>query len=197
MTMLRPLSTGGEPSADLELTLFAVDTPASPSQQRERCAESRTTGTSGQLRAPYFAYYDPITHCLRTSQLTLDLGSIESSPTLPPSGSMRNGALFQRPRWGRHIDAPDCSYWPTPTSQNLAGGVGYQNSRKAGGPTIRWPTLTGAVRMSVGRPIQSPGLVNPAWVEWLMGLPIGWTEVDSTHSETRSSPPSPNTSDAD
>ena len=32
----------------------------------------------------------------------------------------------------------------------------------------------------------SPGRLNPAWVEWLMGWPIGWTDLG--HAVTESSP---------
>jgi DNA (cytosine-5)-methyltransferase 1 len=98
---------------------------------------------------------------------------------LPNSGSMRNGVLYPRRLWVRHIEGPDCSYWPTPTSQNMAGGVGYQFSRAAGGTTVKAPTLTGAVRMAEGRPMQSPGRLSPTWVEWLMGFPMGWTAIAS------------------
>lgn len=34
-----------------------------------------------------------------------------------------------------------------------------------------------------------PTSLNPAWVEWLMGFPIGWTDLEG--SATPSSPPSP------
>lgn len=34
-------------------------------------------------------------------------------------------------------------------------------------------------------PLGKIGLLNPNWIEWLMGYPIGWTELDA--SETRSS----------
>ena len=37
------------------------------------------------------------------------------------------------------------------------------------------------------------GQLNPTWVEWLMGFPIGWTDLEP--SETPSSPKSPNGSD--
>ena len=37
------------------------------------------------------------------------------------------------------------------------------------------------------------GALNPTWVEWLMGYPIGWTDL--SHSETVSFPKSPTTSD--
>ena len=37
------------------------------------------------------------------------------------------------------------------------------------------------------------GTLNPTWVEWLMGYPNGWTDLN--HSEIVSSPKSPTTSD--
>jgi len=40
----------------------------------------------------------------------------------------------------------------------------------------------------------SRGELNPPWVEWLMGFPIGWTDLGG--SETPSSPKSPSGSDA-
>ena len=30
---------------------------------------------------------------------------------------------------------------------------------------------------------QTSGTLNPAWVEWLMGLPTGWTDLDSWVTE--------------
>jgi hypothetical protein len=36
------------------------------------------------------------------------------------------------------------------------------------------------------------GQLNPTWVEWLMGFPLGWTDLEP--SETPSSPKSPSTS---
>jgi hypothetical protein len=37
------------------------------------------------------------------------------------------------------------------------------------------------------------GKLNPTWVEWLMGFPLGWTDLED--SETPSSHKSPNTSE--
>jgi len=42
-------------------------------------------------------------------------------------------------------------------------------------------------------PTQVGGQLNPTWVEWLMGFPIGWTELPP--SGMPSSPKSPSTSD--
>lgn len=38
----------------------------------------------------------------------------------------------------------------------------------------------------------TPGTLNPTWVEWLMGFPLGWTDCEP--SETPSSPRSPRSS---
>lgn len=56
------------------------------------------SGTSGPTSRTPFAFYDPASRSLRTSQTTFDLGLPMSSPTLPASGSMRNGRLYGRRR---------------------------------------------------------------------------------------------------
>src|SRR5512137_1471479 len=50
--------------------------------------------------------------------------------------------------------------WPTPTKEDY---------RKRG-PASRQQGLPEAMR-------QEPGQLNPDWVEWLMGVPVGWTKV--------------------
>lgn len=50
--------------------------------------------------------------------------------------------------------------WPTPTQADGMGGPG--NSGRQGGNNLR---------TEVG------GQLNPDWVEWLMGVPIGWTDL--------------------
>lgn len=51
--------------------------------------------------------------------------------------------------------------WPTPTQSDGMGGPG--NSGRDGGENLR---------TAVG------GSLNPEWVEWLMGFPIGWTDLE-------------------
>jgi hypothetical protein len=51
--------------------------------------------------------------------------------------------------------------WPTPTSADGLGGPG--NSGRDGGENLR--TAAG-------------GALNPTWVEWLQGFPLGWTDLE-------------------
>ena len=56
--------------------------------------------------------------------------------------------------------------WPTPNAADGTGGPG--NSGRMGGENLRTAVS---------------GSLNPTWVEWLMGFPIGWTDCE--HSETQ------------
>jgi len=63
--------------------------------------------------------------------------------------------------------------WPTPTHGKLAGGSGafqqiqdkYENNEI---------TLEEKKAMQAG----NGGRLNPMWVEWLMGFPLGWTDLE-------------------
>lgn len=65
--------------------------------------------------------------------------------------------------------------WPTPTVQDSTGR-GYQKQ----GDTGRALTLVGAARVSSGGEYDRAGSghLNPVWVEWLMGFPPGWTDLE-------------------
>ena len=60
-----------------------------------------------------------------------------------------------------------CGSWPTPTTQD-----GQNN----GGPAQ-------SERNSLPLNAQVGGRLNPDWVEWLMGWPVGWTSLDPLPAE--------------
>jgi hypothetical protein len=92
--------------------------------------------------------------------------------------------------------------WPTPTTADGMGGPG--NSGRQGGENLRtvvarWPTPTAtmhkgsspkAMARISGRSRDrdrldfaaeqggANGQLNPTWVEWLMGFPLGWTDCE-------------------
>ena len=61
--------------------------------------------------------------------------------------------------------------WPTPLTRDYKGGRAAETLKEKG----RTPSnsLPDAVTHQEGK----TGQLNPTWVEWLMGFPIGWTEL--------------------
>jgi hypothetical protein len=79
--------------------------------------------------------------------------------------------------------------WPTPTAGDANGSGSRNTATSKAHPGI---SLTDAVLGDGGRgriDAGNSGRLNPMWVEWLMGFPIGWTDCDA--SETPSCPRSP------
>jgi len=66
--------------------------------------------------------------------------------------------------------------WPTPTA-HLAKEGGYPAEY-----TRNTPSLTAVAMKSESKP-HSSGYLNPDWVEWLMGVPTGWTDLGSWETE--------------
>tara|TARA_R110001606_G_scaffold161578_1_gene305516 strand:+ start:43 stop:615 length:573 start_codon:yes stop_codon:yes gene_type:complete len=59
--------------------------------------------------------------------------------------------------------------WPTPAAANSKGAV---KNRFMGSPTYK-SNLDEAVRTNM-----ESGQLNPNWVEWVMGYPRGWTDLE-------------------
>jgi hypothetical protein len=89
--------------------------------------------------------------------------------------------------------------WPTPTKSDGEGGPGVSEKRK-GGLNLRtavresFPTPTVQDASNNGGPAQmqrnapplnavAGGALNPTWVEWLMGWPLGWTDCGASGTD--------------
>ena len=79
----------------------------------------------GLKRSESFAYLDPDTGFLRTSQASLiaDI-SDESSVIFPKAGMMRNGVLSELTMSAPHIEGKGCGYWRTPQARDWKGPSG-------------------------------------------------------------------------
>lgn len=88
--------------------------------------------------------------------------------------------------------------WPTPEASDGSGGrVSKVLGGKRPSGAKRAITLATAVNFAAQNEAMEriSGQLNPMWVEWLMGFPIGWTDLGD--SVTPSSPKSPSGLDAD
>ena len=63
--------------------------------------------------------------------------------------------------------------WPTPCATEVRQGYQDRTRGKKGSQE----SLTTKVINSEGGPQVVTGKLNPMWVEWLMGYPIGWTDL--------------------
>jgi site-specific DNA-cytosine methylase len=66
--------------------------------------------------------------------------------------------------------------WPTPSAHEAR--LGYQDRSDTTKKGTQESLLTVVVNTAGGRS-ECPGHLNPDWVEWLMGVPTGWTELGS------------------
>jgi hypothetical protein len=71
--------------------------------------------------------------------------------------------------------------WPTPAARDWKSEKRLPEGLAKRMADARGYTLPTQVMIIDG----ADGALNPAWVEWLMGFPAGWTDLD--HSETPSS----------
>jgi len=72
----------------------------------------------------------------------------------------------------------DVQMWPTPAARDYKGANGYERTKKKleNGERAQMGQLPNAVMMEEGKQIS--GSLNPQWVEWLMGYPEGWTDLE-------------------
>lgn len=157
----------------------------------------------GQSSPASLAKYDRATHSLKTAQLSLIEDLTGCCVTLPRSGSMRNGIVFQQvhsvPRMSEIEHGLSEETFPTPT---VCGNYNRKGLSKTSGDGLatyvkKFPTPTATaykgwsknhnraatddrLDYTVEREAHesgAPGRLNPTWEEWLMAWPLGWTEL--------------------
>lgn len=145
---------------------------------------------SGKRCATPFATFDPDTCSLKMSQLSLFEDSTSSSQTLPKSGSMRNGQLFERLTSEHPTTVNGSTSWPTPRAAMGSHGIAWVRAESGQHRSqledyLAWQHLkSGGQRLSGFN-------VNPTWLAWLMGFPV--EILPSLLWETQSCRQSPDT----
>ena len=115
------------------------------------------------------------------------------------SGTMRSGIVYPHAPLAPLTGGIGSGLWPTPHS-NCSTGAGTQG--RQGGLNLQTavkmlptPSVCGNYNRKGASPTSGDGLatvaggaLNPNWVEWLMGYPIGWTDLkDSATPSSRKS----------
>ena len=140
------------------------------------------------------------------SGMTVDGTAYQLPPSAPRTSATEFSLLL-------HRGPNSIGLWPTATTEDHATRYS-QGGMPLGMAARLWPTVKAsdhkamriwpiektksrdmALRETIAAldPLSHGGRLNPTWVEWLMGFPIGWTELED--SETPSFHKSPNTSE--
>ena len=189
---------------ELESMLLQADSPAKTSQSRDSKQEYKTERAVdyGQSAPVCLARFDHNMPSLKTSQTCLtdtgEIGLSEYSGTFPRSGMMRSGTVYQLPNLARTITEIGSGLLPTPDASLRGTMENWQRVRPSGHKAqlslqqyVRmWPTPTahnakeGAYPAEYERntptlAAQAGGKLNPTWVEWLMGFPLGHTDLNA------------------
>ena len=173
------------------VTLSQEDTPVSRlvSQESKRM---KMTATSGRTCIKLLHKKDPLMQFSKMFMVTLDWASTRCSLTWKPKVTPQGRLLFQLVPSMLHIEETDCGLWPTPTASTNGHGTDRNNPRgiqqgnalatavvwKAKG---WWPISSKKEHKEVRGTTEAEwnrGSLNPTWVEWLMGYPKGWTDLE-------------------
>lgn len=185
----------GQPSS--RLTLFAEDSPVNllvlPGNVKGRTMLEicgRSTDVAWKTSSPVGSL---VKMCLESSHTLKPSCCLTWKPlgTKPPYWGFRLAPC--KPRTGEN----GSGLWGTPRANNGAGNGKHRGNNKSRledqvhdpkmWPTPRAnkpegysserfrPTLAQEV---TGQPKPLHGQLNPTWVEWLMGYPIGWTDLE-------------------
>ena len=145
-----------------KLMLFQVDSLAKICHRQEKEKDLMENDLdSGEKWHGSFAKYDPDTHSLRTPQCSLFEDSTEYCATLPRWGSMRIGECWEQTLLEQSTNETEYGLWPTPTTPSGGGNCGG----------------SGAYKNAIKNGTHIPHSINPNLYEWLMGWPIGWTDL--------------------
>lgn len=124
--------------------------------------------------------YDLILCSWRTHHCLLEEDLQWSSVTLPKWGLTRNGVVFQHSTLERLTNETEFGslqrIWTTPSASDAARG-GCITEKMTGTSLAQQVNTPSRIPSFALQLDTATGPMNPEWVEWLMGWPIGWTEL--------------------
>lgn len=202
--------------AELPLMSSAEGSPAktlaSPAAERAWAASAVGSGPNTSV---WLATFDLDTSSWRTLQLCLEGGLTAFSETWPRSGLMRSGTAYQLPPLVPLTAGIESGSWPTPNAMDGSKLRLSDTPANWAAERLRHAKLGNRKQLSLciaarafpageipavqedmiaiiieGQGLDTIGILNPRWVEWLMGFPSNWLKMNSAPSETPLSPKS-------
>lgn len=178
------------------LTWYLEDFHAKTFRAQEKAQESpESEADCGKKWRGSLAKYDPDTHSLKTAQCSLIEDLTGCSVTLPRWGLMQDGELYPHQIPALSTKEIEYGFWPTPraqepgsTTQGFGRGLAELVEGRSQKVITIYPTPTAHNAKECNAPSESQrntptlgsiagGRLNPNWVEWLMGWPIGHTDL--------------------
>ena len=157
-TFVLSMGNLGEEKSMLSQEVFHVRTLVPQEKVQDLTEKGQDFGEKWQGS---FTKYSPDSCSWKTHQCSF-LGDLdEFLETWPRWGSMRTGECYQLPMSEQNINETEYGLWPTPTTPSGGGNCGG----------------SGAYKNAIKNGTHIPHSINPSLYEWLMGWPIGWTDL--------------------
>ena len=156
---------------ELTSSLAAIHANLSVSLEKEK--QKKTKDISGLTSEKSSEQLDLFGVSLKTSK---DISASDSEKSLATWKTLvikRRGEYSARLKSAHPIREKGSSLWPTPRARDYKDGPSIPPSVKEG---RRAHTLGTKVQECPQTKVL--GSLNPKFVEWLMGVPIGWTELN-------------------
>ena len=182
-----------------KLTLSLAAIRVSHSVQQETEKGQKTPDICGRTYGDTSNQLDLFNASLKMSKDTSALDSEKSSATWKKTVTEQRGEYSQRVKLAHHIKESESISWPTPDvaqAQKVSnrpnyGQLGLANHPEVHGQTVDRPKMQkdrlgrqGQVKNNTsGNNQEQFGKLNPYWVEHLMGIETGWTELGSWGTE--------------
>lgn len=138
-----------------------------------------TEAQCGSTWRAWFAKWDHVSCSWRTPQCSFLEDLEQFSETWPRSGLMLRGVCYPLPTLERRTSGNEFGFWPTPVKSDAV----------ARRPTANWdgnsdlPSVVWRRNGGEENPSKPPAKLNPAWVVWLMGWPVGWTSLQPLETD--------------
>ena len=175
-----------EDPGDRQLMLFREASPVKTSAQRVSVKDLPESGLDyGAKCLESLKRFGLGLSLRKTVRTCVSMDSAPLSKSLPRWGMSADGACWELGMSAHPIRETECGYLPTPTANqtwksNKGGATGKRDGKWIGKKRLTLAGMAESGEWGEHSPSvnQVGGPLNPMWVEWLMGWPVDWTDLN-------------------